>query len=288
MFLNNLMLHAIDWEHRINQVVLGSKRLPGSVKFLYGQLRNRLGRRVYRLRFCPVRSSPTSIIASVLRRGDVYLDIGANEGQMASIASVSVGNSGRIYAFEPRETAFRHLQQLCITYKLTNILPFQFLLGDYNGEREFFENSDHPSSSSLCREWARGNSRTYPMLTLDKWAEQNSVQKADLIKIDVEGAEMQVLQGGLEFLRQTQPLLIMEIRDSDVRKRNFGYDVSDLIKLLRGIGYMEFFSLRRRGLVRIQSATDILPNDDDILALNPVRLLQTKVVKSLEDTQSTP
>lgn len=286
MLLNDLMLHAVDWEHRINQVVLRSEWLPDNAKFVYGQLRNRSGRRIYRFRFYPARSSPTSIVASVLRRGDVYLDIGANEGQMVSIASVSVGNSGRIYAFEPREAAFRHLQRLCIAYKLTNIQPFQCLLGDYNGEKEFFENSDHPSSSSLCYEWAGGNSRTYPMMTLDTWAGQNCVQRADLIKIDVEGAEMQVLRGGLQFLRQTQPLLVMEIRDNDVRKRNFGYDVSDLIKLLRSVGYMEFFSLRRRGLVLIQSTADISPNDDDILALNPTRVSHVHAVKRLEDIQN--
>lgn len=274
-------LRIIESEHQVNRAVLESRRLPSPIKLLYGRWRNRLGREIYRSRFCPLRTSPTRIVASVLWRGDVYLDIGASEGQMVSLASIAVGPLGHVYAFEPRESAFRHLQLLRAAYGLTNVELFQFLVGDHNGQSLLFESSDNPSSSSLSHEWAGGVSRAYPMTTLDMWAQQHSVQRVDLVKIDVEGAEIQVLRGGLQFLRQTQPLVIMEIRDREVRRRSFGYDVSDLIGLLCSIGYAEFYSLRAGGLARIERETDILLGDSDMLALCPAKTPHVRVVKTL-------
>jgi hypothetical protein len=119
------------------------------------------------------------------------------------------------------------------------------------------------------------------MTTLDVWAQQHSVQRVDLVKIDVEGAEIHVLRGGLQFLGQTQPLVIMEIRDGEVRRRSFGYDVSDLIGLLCSIGYAEFCNLRAAGLARIERETDILLGDSDMLALCPAKTSHVRVVKNL-------
>jgi len=105
------------------------------------------------------------------------------------------------------------------------------------------------------------------MITLDSWAENNRVQRADLIKMDVEGAEMQVLNGGKKFLKETQPILIIEIRDQDIRLQKFGYDADDVFKLLRSIGYDNFFSLRSMGLVAVNKRSDILNSDNDMLAI---------------------
>ncbi|MCZ7574924.1 MAG: FkbM family methyltransferase [Ardenticatenaceae bacterium] len=265
----NWMTRIIEGEHYVNRAILESDPLPSPIKLLYGWLRIRLGREIYHSRFCPIRTSPTRIVASALRAGDVYLDIGANEGQMVSIASVATEPSGRVYAFEPREKAFQHLQLLCTAYRLANVDLFQFLVGDHDGERVLFESSGAPSSSSLSREWAGGVPRVYPMITLDTWARQNSVQRVDLIKIDVEGAEMQVLRGAMQLLRQTQPLVIMEIRGREVRRRILGYDVPDLMELLCSVGYEEFYSLRAAGLARIKRETEILPGDNDLLACCP-------------------
>ncbi len=256
----------VNLEHGLNNFVL-KNRLPLAIKKLYGLMRNHFGREIYRARFLPLKSSPSYIISTVLEKGDHYIDIGAEEGHMMALASVSVGKPGRVFAFEPRQNAVDHLNMMISNYGLNNVNLYQSLLGTTNGEIEMFENFDNPSSSSLYSEWGGGQSRTYPMTTLDTWSENNQVSRTDLIKMDVEGAEMQVLEGGKIFLKKTQPILILEIRDQDIRLQKFGYDANDVLNLLRSIGYNKFFSLRSTGLASIEKRLDILDSDHDMLAL---------------------
>ena len=289
MLSSNWPLSIIRNEHKLNQEVLKSNWLPPSVKTLYGRLRSLFGRLLYRSRFCPVRTSPTRITASVLRRGDVYLDVGASEGQMVCLASAAVGPSGRVYAFEPRTSAFQHLQLMSVAYRLTNVELFQSLVGDSSGESVFFENVDNPSSSSLSQGWAGGVAKSYPVITLDEWSEKNSVSRVDLVKIDVEGAEMQVLRGGLQLLQRTHPLVIFEIGGRETRKECFGYSISDLTELLGSVGYAEFYCLRGTGcLALIKDETDIQPADNDILACTPGRRLRlTPLIASRSGAEGT-
>jgi FkbM family methyltransferase len=256
----------VNLEHGLNDFVLKS-RMPLTLKKLYGLFRNHLGRELYRAQFLPLKSSPNYIISTILEKGDHYIDIGAEEGHMMALASVAVGKRGRVFAFEPRQSAVDLLKVMISDYELNNVTLYQNLLGTTNGEVEMFENSDHPSSSSLYSEWGGGHSRTYTMTTLDSWAERNQVHRTDLIKMDVEGAEMQVLEGGKRFLKETQPMLILEIRDQDIRLQKFGYDADDVLKLLRSVGYNNFFSLRSIGLVAINKRSDILDSDHDMLAV---------------------
>lgn len=260
------MSKIINLEHRLNDFVLKS-RLPLSIKRLYGLMRNHFGRTLYRSQFLPLKSSPSYIISTALEKGDQFMDIGAEEGHMMALASVAVGKQGRVFAFEPRQVAVDHLKVMISDYGLNNVTLYQSLLGTTIGEVEMFENFENPSSSSLYSEWGGGQSRTYPMTTLDAWAETNQVFKTDLLKMDVEGAEMQVLEGGKMFLKQTQPILILEIRDQDIRLQKFGYDADDVLKLLRSVGYSNFFSLRSTGLAAIEKRSDILESDHDMLAV---------------------
>jgi len=198
----------------------------------------------------------------------VYFDVGASHGQMVGMASQVVGGSGLVYAFEPQTSEMEWLQRMCKAYGLTNVKLFQTLVGDFTGEATFFENAKKCASSSLAQEWSGGDPRKYPMVTLDAWAEQNFVDRLNLIKIDVEGAEIMVLRGGLKLLRRTHPLVILEIRDRQIRQECFGYTISDLMEILRSVGYAEFYCLRKYGLSRVNDEQDISSDDHDMLALH--------------------
>jgi len=269
MLLGTRLLPVIKAEHRLSSFVVASNCLPSTVKTAYGRWRSRLGLALYRSRYCPVPTSPNCVLSAVLRPGDVYIDVGASEGQMVCLGSVATGARGRVYAFEPRQQAVRHLRRLCAAYGMSNVELFENLVGDREGDCQLFESADAPESSSVSPDWVGGVASSYPMVTLDAWAKRNSVLRADLMKIDVEGAEIKVLQGAAGFLRTVQPIVILEIRDREVRRRSFGYDVPDLMELLRAAGYEEFYCLRRPGLARISTGADIGDEDHDMVALCP-------------------
>ena len=122
----------------MNAAVVTSDQLPASVKQLYGRLRHRFGVMLYRSRLCPARTSPSHIIALALRSGYVYIDVGANDGQMVGIASAAVGSSGQVFAFEPQASMFEWLERMCAAYNLSNVVLSRSVVGHYHGEVVFF------------------------------------------------------------------------------------------------------------------------------------------------------
>lgn len=267
MSMRNLAMRIIDADHRLGTILVNAKWIPSVITKSYGRLRNELGLWLYQSRFCPSPASPTRIIACYLRSGDMYCDVGAHYGRMAGIASRAVGRSGQVFAFEPQTFQMEQIRRMCKAYGLTNVKLFQLLVGDVTGEATFFENAELRSSSSLTQAWSGGEPKTYPMVTLDAWAEQNAIDRMDLIKIDAEGAELRVLQGARQLLRRTHPLVIYEIRDRQIRKQHCGHTISDLMEILRSVGYTEFCCLRQSGLVQIDDEEDIHMDDNDMLAL---------------------
>lgn len=159
------LTHILRVEHRLNKLII-ENRYPAPFKRLYGLLRSYTAIAIYRSRFLPVQASPAHIIATVLSKGDYYMDIGAAEGHLMTLASRAAGKLGRVYAFEPRENAFCHLKLLVAAYGLDNVILCQSLVGAYDGECQLFECLDHPTSSSISSKWAGGFSKTYPMITI--------------------------------------------------------------------------------------------------------------------------
>lgn len=266
MSLRNAATEILGAEHKIHRYLLDSAHFPFVVKRYYGLLRNKLGIQFYCSRLCPVRTSPNRIICFLLRPGQVYIDVGANEGQMVGLDSLAVGVRGGVYAFEPRKQASYELRQMVSAYSLRNVCLFQYVVADREGEALFYECPEHPSSSSMESGWAGGVEKRYPSITLDKWADNESVKRVDLIKIDAEGAELKVLQGARGLLANRHPVLIIEVSDPVKRENYYHYNRTDLIDIARSIGYNAFFSFRREGLCSVESESDFKMEDCDMIA----------------------
>lgn len=137
----------------------------------------------------------TTIVKNYLRKGSDFVDVGANVGYYSRLASQIVGSSGRVYAFEVEHDNFYALSKN--TDSLTNVIPMNFAVTNENS----FLKINH-SSHSACHSIVDndhhldGNHFITPTITLDKfWSVYLNQSKIDLIKIDVEGAELFVLEG---------------------------------------------------------------------------------------------
>ena len=208
---------------------------------------------------------PLHQLANLLKPGDVYLDVGASFGDLVTVAQSAVGPHGLVYAFEPQPGVFEVLTAKKENFGWTNVILTQALVGDREGEINFYV---EPSTlkSSLSQRWEGGSAVTYPMITLDTWAKNAAIRDADLLKVDVEGAEMLVIQGARDFLRQATPVLLLEINNRAARYRQFGYTVDDLLIELKSLGYDTFFVLRERGLEPFSRESDLCESDQDMLA----------------------
>lgn len=187
----------------------------------------------------------TKIVSSLIRKGDVCLDIGANFGWYTTLFHEKVGIEGEVHAFEPVPKTFIELKR---NYELMNAPKNVFInntaLGNQNGEIivNLFAGlaTGHASISQQGRD--DFTSIKCQIITLDSYIETRNINQVNFIKIDIEGAEMMFLQGAERLFKQTvPPIWLMEMALEQTR--NFGYLPTDLITFLKERANYEFYAV---------------------------------------------
>ncbi len=190
-------------------------------------------------------SSHEQIIQAIkkLELGDIFIDIGANIGFFALLASKIVGSSGRVFAFEPSHREYKRLLNNIQTNFAENIIPFNIALANYNGEAQFLvASSGHTGVNRLDDgNITQGFSKELvPVFAGDTVLSQLVVDNSAarlIFKIDVEGAEFSVILGMKNILSQSNvKIVIIEITPKFLQK--FGHTKEDLYSLMSSLGLL--------------------------------------------------
>jgi len=144
--------------------------------------------------------------AACLRAGDHALDVGAAAGFYALLAARRVGASGRVIACEPDATNLGFLRAHTARNALEQIEILPCALSDRIGRARFAR-----AGSGRGRLDARGDAEV-ELRTIDEIASERALRPR-CIKIDVEGAELEVLRGGERTLRAHEPVLFLSTHD---------------------------------------------------------------------------
>ncbi len=177
------------------------------------------------------------VLEAILREvgpGDRFFDIGANSGLMSMAAADAVGPSGHVVAFEPHpETASELRQQMEINGLAESVQVSELALSNDDATAEF---SDDGPSDMLGLTAVGGQSARYTVTVrtarLDSIIDELGVP--DAMKIDVEGADMWVLEGATRLLTDHRPLIFMELHTPEIAieyrefMKRFGYTHSAL------------------------------------------------------------
>jgi FkbM family methyltransferase len=166
-------------------------------------------------------------LTSQLKAGDTFLDVGAAYGVISLPISQSLGNNGRIYAFEPANKTRSLLEQLVELNQLKNITVVPLAISDQLGEAEFIEYtaadqfSWAPDTSTLAENVQPTTDNYYryfvDITTIDDFVRAQNIQPK-AIKIDIEGFELYALQGAKETLKSYRPFLCIDIH-TDVKTK---------------------------------------------------------------------
>jgi FkbM family methyltransferase len=210
----------------------------------------------------------TELVSRLLRAGDVAFDIGANMGWYTTLFAKIVGPTGEVHAFEPSPTIFSRLQSnLAANGSPEWVHANEFALGASETEAVIHTfaglTHGHASLSELSRD--DFSSATCAVTRMDSYANLNDVTAIDLIKCDVEGAELSVLEGARDLLKDiAPPMWILEINDET--SNAFGYTPADMLGVLSTFGY-EFYAIRGK-LVPVGVNADYV-HGDNVLAVVP-------------------
>jgi FkbM family methyltransferase len=196
------------------------------------------------------------LIDNAIRPGATVVDVGANIGYNTVYVSGRVGPAGRVIAVEPAADNLRVLRENIIANALTNVVVHAVAVGRAREVRDLFLRGDTSAVNSLFPEsvyaTVTGVERV-EVVPLDDLVDG----EADLVKIDVEGAELDVLAGMTRLLRRSGIRLIVEWHP--LLQRAAGYAADALPRLLHAHG----FTLHAAGHTR---TTRLAPGDIDSLA----------------------
>lgn len=154
---------------------------------------------------CTNEEYTTAFFEKVLAPGDVFADIGANIGYFTRIAARLVGEQGAVYAFEPMPAALRVLKENIQSF--ANVKLYEMALSAERGTGDFSVKK-HGDTSSLGVHSGAIRTIQVPIETLNNVLKSES--RIDVIKIDVEGYELEVLRGATDIIARLKPLLYFE------------------------------------------------------------------------------
>jgi FkbM family methyltransferase len=227
---------ALDLRANCMSMIRRLRRLARRLLDIPASLRRWLhGRRVYTLThgpaagrlFCPAAAEAgyatgenelpvQEALSTLLRQGDVFFDVGANVGLMTVVGASLVGESGRVFAFEPvssnlavirRNLRLNHLRQVEVVAKAVSDRPGheQLVLARYCGGAALAVADAPPDATGSIE---------VPVTSIDEFV-ASGAPAPHVVKIDVEGAEIQVLRGMGVTLRQHSPAVLFEVDGPD-------------------------------------------------------------------------
>jgi FkbM family methyltransferase len=193
----------------------------------------------------------TAFCERVVKPGAVVADVGANIGLYSVLLARLVGEAGSVHAFEPEANNVRRLRVNLALNDLDNVVVNQCAVFSSSGTQTLNVyrpalGSWHTLGRPKLTDPLRGHAPAEPesavevdTVSLDDYAQAQAIDRLDLVKIDVEGAELDVLQGAERMLADGRvDLLLFEVSLPQVE--GMAHRPEDVFELLARHGYRSF------------------------------------------------
>lgn len=209
-------------------------------------------------------------LATYLEKNDVYVDIGAHIGSELLVAASKI-TKGRMFGFEPTLTTYGELlQNIQINSLEAKIKLFQQAVSNKSGVARFVLGTNSEMNHlSTSRKSSQGEK--VKVVTLDEFAMKNKIKKINVLKVDTEGAELQVFLGAKNLLKEQQVEVILFEVNQNIS--SFGATINELLIFLEKQG-LQLFEFSNGKLKRIKSTQFVFKKTTNLVAG-----LKTAIVK---------
>jgi len=175
-------------------------------------------------------------VRGLLRPGDRFVDIGANIGMITLLGASAVGTRGRVDSFEPNPEALEVLRRHIALNDIQHVRLHPIGLADAPGQLTLNLTSDHTGTATLTEvDPSEIRRRVEVEIAVGDDRLLSDPQPVRLIKIDVEGFELQALRGLRGLLERDRPFLITEFVAETYDDPDAGF--AELVALLGPLGY---------------------------------------------------
>jgi len=170
-------------------------------------------------------------LQSIARQGMNIIDVGANKGITTVALAKSVGETGRVYAFEPVPEFYVALKGNLSSNGEENVTAYQLALSNVAGRIKFYKRGR--GSGIVSRD--EGEEILVNSTTIDDFTHQEGIMNIELISMDCEGSELFVLQGAKKMLSEQCPRIFCEIHHDYLK--SLGQSVSEIVSYLGELAF---------------------------------------------------
>ncbi|MEZ4883220.1 MAG: FkbM family methyltransferase [Chitinophagales bacterium] len=222
-------------------------------------------------------------LLGLVEEGNYVIDVGANIGAVSLPFAKIVGKEGKVISLEPHPVTHQKLLNNLSLNDFPQLIPLQKGLGDTTTTFTISTIDAHnPGRNRILPE---NQNDEYEILenheievdTLDKVVADLNLQRVDLIKIDVEGFEMKVLEGGKFVLEELSPHLFIELDDSHLQAQ--GSSAKELVAFLEGFKYLVW---KASNMESIDSSMDFTNCHFDIVAKKSIAGMKNHWINSCD------
>lgn len=226
-------------------------------------------------------AAATRALGRYVEPGAVIFDVGANHGRFAKHLAALHNRSCTLYAFEPLAYNLEVLRVL--VGRAPNVTIEPIALSNADGTRDlylpykkksgrFVHGSAHMGDADRATTFGTSTApdvcrTTITTKRLDAWADEHTLERLDLMKIDVEGAEALVIEGGLATIERCKPTIYAELIPGTPERVE--RTVDDVIRPLLAMGYTMHTTDAR--LANLREVTACQPDGRDYLFVHPDR-----------------
>lgn len=199
----------------------------------------------------------TSLVLSLLRPGDVFVDVGANIGYFSVLAASVVGAQGAVFAFEPDPDNYRLLWANAELNGLEHcITAVAAALSDVEGEGQLFLSENNLGDHQVYAGDEQRSSLSIALYQGSAYLAER-IQRLDMLKVDTQGSEFQVIAGLMPLLESLdqKPRIIIELTPHSLRLA--GASGRALIELLATLGQPMWIIDHIEGRLAASSAEEL-------------------------------
>jgi len=225
-------------------------------------------------------------VNDLIPRNGIIFDIGANAGLLSVVFAKNCVPNGRVYAFEPDKENFDQLLKNIKINDFDNIKAFPIAIQNNHQAKQIkFNirrvidgdgNENRGLSSLISFPTNKVSEKIVLASTIDCEIKKNKVKRIDFLKIDVEGAEYQVLLGGKESIKKFQPIIQYEC--SNILDKMINTDnTKKCFYFLKNLGYKQFVIIKEQRLQELKKNNSKMQDANIIcFPINKVNLLINK------------
>lgn len=180
-------------------------------------------------------------IRHYLKPGMTVIDVGAQIGYLTLEMAIAHGNDVSVYSFEPEPRNLNWLRNNLQMNAVDNVSIIDQAVSDADGFIKLYMSKDNNAGTHSTISDAATVSTEYieiPCVRLDSFTSQRRLTNVGLIKVDVEGAELEVVRGAEQLLRTQRPALILEMCSAFQNAR--GFSVPQFKHMLHDWGYSPY------------------------------------------------